>query len=51
MYFLLGHVIPAEHLISVALDRGPAGKELDFTYQSRNSAELVRTLEVENATM
>ena len=38
-----GHVIPAEHLLSVALDRGPAGKELDFTYQSRDSAELVRT--------
>ena len=38
-----GHVIPAEHLLSVALDRGPAGKELDFTYQSRDSAQLVRT--------
>ena len=39
---VLGHVIPAEHLLSVALDRGPSGKELDFTYQSRDSAQLVR---------
>ena len=36
-----GHVIPAEHLLSVALDRGPSGQELDFTYQSRESTELV----------
>ena len=36
-----GHVIPAEHLLAVALDRGPSGKELDFTYQSRDSAQLV----------
>ena len=34
---------PAEHFLSVALDSGPEGKELDFTYQSRDSAELVRT--------
>ncbi|XP_074621921.1 ATP-dependent DNA helicase DDX11-like isoform X1 [Acropora palmata] len=38
--FSCGHVIPAEHLLAVALDRGPSGKELDFTYQSRGSTEL-----------
>ncbi|KAK2552603.1 ATP-dependent DNA helicase DDX11 [Acropora cervicornis] len=41
--FSCGHVIPAEHLLAVALDRGPSGKELDFTYQSRGSTELVKT--------
>ena len=41
--WISGHVIPAEHLLAVALDRGPSGKELDFTYQSRGSTELVKT--------
>ncbi|XP_068701537.1 ATP-dependent DNA helicase DDX11-like [Montipora foliosa] len=38
--FSCGHVIPAEHLLAVALDRGPSGKELDFTFQSRDCSEL-----------
>ena len=39
-----GHVIPAENLLSVALDKGPAGKEFDFTFQSRDSPDLVRSI-------
>ncbi|XP_078369659.1 ATP-dependent DNA helicase DDX11-like isoform X2 [Oculina patagonica] len=42
--FSCGHVIPAEHLLAVALDRGPSGRELDFTYQSRDSAQLKEEL-------
>ncbi|CAH3188057.1 unnamed protein product, partial [Porites evermanni] len=38
--FSCGHVIPAENLLSVALDKGPAGKEFDFTFQSRDSPDL-----------
>lgn len=38
--YFTGHVIPAEHLLAVALDRGPSGKELDFTFQSRDCSEL-----------
>ena len=36
-----GHVIPPEHLLAVALEKGPSGMELDFTYQSRDSPQLV----------
>ncbi|RMX40284.1 hypothetical protein pdam_00008730, partial [Pocillopora damicornis] len=39
--FSCGHVIPADHLLAVALDKGPSGKDLDFTYQSRDSEKLV----------
>ncbi|KAJ7323127.1 DEAD H (Asp-Glu-Ala-Asp His) box helicase 11 [Desmophyllum pertusum] len=42
--FSCGHVIPAENLLSVALDKGPSGKELDFTYQSRDSPQLKEEL-------
>ena len=38
----LGHVIPKEHLTVVALDKGPSGLQLDFTYQTRDSPQLVR---------
>ncbi|PFX19231.1 putative ATP-dependent RNA helicase DDX11 [Stylophora pistillata] len=38
--FSCAHVIPAEHLLAVALDKGPSGKDLDFTYQSRDSKQL-----------
>ena len=34
-------MIPADHLLAVALDKGPSGKDLDFTYQSRDSEKLV----------
>ena len=43
--YFTGHVIPAEHLLAVALDRGPSGKELDFTFQSRDCSELVKVAE------
>ncbi|XP_073254508.1 ATP-dependent DNA helicase DDX11-like [Porites lutea] len=42
--FSCGHVIPAENLLSVALDKGPAGKEFDFTFQSRDSPDLKEEL-------
>ena len=41
LFIYSGHVIPAEHLLAVALDKGPSGKDLDFTYQSRDSKQLV----------
>ncbi|XP_013788023.1 ATP-dependent DNA helicase DDX11-like [Limulus polyphemus] len=34
-HFSCGHVIPPENLLSIALSHGPSGKQLDFTYQSR----------------
>ncbi|CAH3126080.1 unnamed protein product [Pocillopora meandrina] len=42
--FSCGHVIPADHLLTVALDKGPSGKDLDFTYQSRDSEKLKEEL-------
>ena len=41
LFIFSGHVIPADHLLTVALDKGPSGKDLDFTYQSRDSEKLV----------
>ncbi|XP_076364915.1 ATP-dependent DNA helicase DDX11 [Tachypleus tridentatus] len=34
-HFSCGHVIPPKNLLSIALSHGPSGKQLDFTYQSR----------------
>lgn len=36
-------MIPNEHLLVVALDKGPSGVQLDFTYQARESPQLVST--------
>ena len=37
-----GHVIPEDHLLAIALTKGPSGDELDFTYQSRDCKKMVR---------
>lgn len=37
-----GHVIPKDHLLAIALTKGPSGVELDFTYQSRDCKKMVR---------
>lgn len=39
---LAGHVIPPDHLLPVCLCKGPSGVAFDFTYQNRDSANLVR---------
>ena len=39
---LSGHVIPPDHLLPVCLRKGPSGVAFDFTYQNRDSANLVR---------
>ena len=31
-----GHIVPADHLLAVALARGPSGAALDFTYAGRS---------------
>ena len=37
-----GHVIPEDHLLAIALTKGPSSVELDFTYQSRDCKKMVR---------
>ncbi|XP_031550335.1 ATP-dependent DNA helicase DDX11-like [Actinia tenebrosa] len=39
--FSCGHVISPEQLLTIALGKGPSGLELDFTYQSRDSPQLI----------
>lgn len=39
--FILGHVIPRDHLLPIALGRGSSGLQLDFTYQSRATPAMV----------
>ena len=35
--FSCGHVIPKEHVLSIALTRGPSNKELDFSWANRSN--------------
>ncbi|KAI0237636.1 ATP-dependent DNA helicase DDX11 [Lamellibrachia satsuma] len=42
--FACGHVIPSEQLLPVAMARGPSGHELDFTYQSRDTPQMMQEL-------
>ncbi|KAK2177258.1 hypothetical protein NP493_610g02000 [Ridgeia piscesae] len=42
--FACGHVIPSEQLLPVAMARGPSGHELDFTYQSRDTPQMMHEL-------
>ena len=37
----IGHVIARENFLAVALDKGPSGLNLDFSYQMRDSPQLV----------
>ena len=35
MTFSCGHVIPPDHILPIALTRGPSNKELDFSWANR----------------
>ncbi|XP_046853376.1 ATP-dependent DNA helicase DDX11-like [Xenia sp. Carnegie-2017] len=39
--FTCGHIIPKDNLLAIALNRGPSGFDLDFTYQSRDSKNMI----------
>lgn len=38
-----GHVIPPENILPLVLCAGPSGQELDFTFQNRDSPQMVQT--------
>ncbi|KAJ8028374.1 ATP-dependent DNA helicase DDX11 [Holothuria leucospilota] len=42
--FACGHVIPPDHLLPIALAQGPSGRQMDFTFQSRNKPEMLDEL-------
>ncbi|XP_054631210.1 ATP-dependent DNA helicase DDX11 isoform X1 [Dunckerocampus dactyliophorus] len=39
--FSCGHVIPPENILPIVLCSGPSGQELDFTFQSRDSPQMM----------
>ncbi|KAM9311458.1 ATP-dependent DNA helicase DDX11 [Gastrophryne carolinensis] len=39
--FSCGHVIPAENILPIILCSGPTNQQLEFTYQKRNSPEMM----------
>nr|CAD7567514.1 unnamed protein product [Timema californicum] len=39
--FSCGHVIPPENILPMAVTVGPSGKQLDFSYQARNTLAMV----------
>ncbi|KAK2157465.1 hypothetical protein LSH36_191g04057 [Paralvinella palmiformis] len=41
LQYSCGHVIEADQLLPIAVRRGPSGLELDFTYQHRDTANMV----------
>ena len=40
-YTIIGHVIPKEQLLPVALSKGPSGVKFDFTFHNRDQPNLV----------
>lgn len=42
--FSCGHIISADQLLPIAMARGSSGLELDFTYQSRATPEMMNEL-------
>lgn len=36
-----GHVIPADHLLPLVLCKGPAGEDLEFSFQTRDRDKVV----------
>ncbi|PVD35073.1 hypothetical protein C0Q70_06354 [Pomacea canaliculata] len=42
--FSCGHVIPPDHLLSLTLATGPTGRQLDFTFQTRDDPHLLEEL-------
>jgi len=43
-YFECGHVVPPEHVLALALAKGPSGKPLKFTFQSRTNTDTIDEL-------
>uniref|UniRef100_A0A3Q3W8M1 Helicase ATP-binding domain-containing protein n=1 Tax=Mola mola TaxID=94237 RepID=A0A3Q3W8M1_MOLML len=41
MEFSCGHVIPPENILPLVLCSGPSGRELDFTFQNRDSPHMM----------
>ncbi|PIK50392.1 hypothetical protein BSL78_12716 [Apostichopus japonicus] len=39
-----GHVIPPDHLLPICLSHGPSGRQMEFTFQSRNKPETLDEL-------
>nr|CAD7598697.1 unnamed protein product [Timema genevievae] len=39
--FSCGHVIPPENILPMAVTVGPSGKQLDFSYQARNTLAMI----------
>ncbi|XP_036376372.1 ATP-dependent DNA helicase DDX11 isoform X2 [Megalops cyprinoides] len=39
--FSCGHVIPPENILPIVLCSGPSGQELDFTFQNRDSPQMM----------
>ncbi len=42
MTFSCGHVIPPENILPIVFCSGPSGKQLDYSYQTRNTVALVQ---------
>nr|CAD7424152.1 unnamed protein product [Timema monikensis] len=42
--FSCGHVIPPENILPMAVTVGPSGKQLDFSYQARNTLAMLNEL-------
>lgn len=42
--FACGHVIPRDHLLAVALQKGPSGDDLDFRHKKRSEAKSFEQL-------
>lgn len=40
-FFSCNHIIPPEHILPVAVSRGPTGQTFDFSYSSRSSSIMV----------
>jgi chromosome transmission fidelity protein 1 len=43
-HFSCGHVIPKENILPIVLQRGPSGRELDFTFTNRDRQETMDEL-------
>ncbi len=41
-YFSCGHVIPRDNIVCLGLGSGPNGVKFDFSYGSRDTAQVVR---------
>ncbi|CAI5510812.1 unnamed protein product [Closterium sp. Naga37s-1] len=42
--FSCGHIVPGESVLPLAIAKGPSGKNLDFTFQSRSDPAMIAEL-------